>query len=280
MKKKIQTILEDRIDATKKLAKEFGLDIKVKNYQTYVEATNQIANIMGRNDIKEITKWSFKGLEAFVNSGKQHYVFGKQFYKALIESSKRTDLSKIPASFLINKEFDAYQVSLPDESFSAIIQFNHDEMVDEFNFILYFYHDVRWAIHNNEDDFFFYCFKPSKGQSCKEVIDSYFDEVNYVAEHKDKMKGILYEMFSSFVNVMLYLNNGQPDLREEKNLATNKYSRIQKGIKTKLPYTTVGFSFKKETLVNGFFRWQPYGPNNSLRRYQFIEGFPRGGNKG
>ena len=60
--------------------------------------------------------------------------------------------------------------------------------------------------------------------------------------------------------MILYINTGEPDLTEFKPKKI-KSSIIRKAIKKKndkeeKPYIIVGFNFKKQTLVPGFFRWQ------------------------
>jgi len=271
MKNEINTVLEDRIESIAEISQYLKLGT-AHDFNSYEKILNSIINKINYTDRNTIT-WSLKGLRLFVEAGSKNYVLGKDFYKALIKSSEKTDLSKIPVRFLLGDA--AYQVTIPYKPYNMVIHFNVGE--EELNIVIFIYYDYKWAIKNNKDDFQFFCFKTSKNESCKDMIDNYFKNIKYSSGNKEELDSVLNNMFKSVVNIMLYLNNGKPDLREERNLPTyNKKQKLKNGIKTLKPYITVGYSFKKETLVNGFFRWQPYGPNNSLRRYQFIEGFKRG----
>jgi hypothetical protein len=90
------------------------------------------------------------------------------------------------------------------------------------------------------------------------------------------------------VKCVLYINSGDPDLREYK--APKPPSKIKKARKfykdhenqSLVDMTLVGYNFKKEilyntdeTIVRGFFRWQHYGPQNSLLKYIWIDEHPR-----
>ena len=84
---------------------------------------------------------------------------------------------------------------------------------------------------------------------------------------------------------IMYVNSGDPDIRHMKGSSSKGIDfsgkkRTQKLRKYKdtnfISYTSVGWDFKKGWYVSGYWRNQPYGVGRSLRRPQYIPGFPKG----
>ena len=118
------------------------------------------------------------------------------------------------------------------------------------------------------------------GDSCEETLNKFIDGATNISGDITELRADLKSQFNELVNMMLYINSGNPDVREF-NTGKTFFERSKKAANKKKnkikPYTVVGFSFKKETFVAPFFRWQAYGPKHSLRRYQLIDGYTKGG---
>lgn len=211
------------------------------------------------------------------NNGK-NYVISNDFYRAMSESCKRLKIDTIPVRECFNSENRTYQVTIPETKTKFILDF-HGDPDDEFNITIFKFVNPHHAIDTGIDDFMFWKMRCKSSDSCEEALDSFMVNANLVAGNIDSVRAEIRDMFNEIINIMLYINCGEPDIREFSPPGTDQpKAKLKKYIRkngTAKPYTSVGFSFKKETLVNSFFRWQPYGPNNSLRRYQLIPGFPR-----
>jgi hypothetical protein len=90
------------------------------------------------------------------------------------------------------------------------------------------------------------------------------------------------------VKCILYIHSGDPDLREYKApLPPNKDKKARRFFKehenqSLVDMFLIGYNHKKEilyskeeTIVREFFRWQHYGPQNSLLKYIWIDEHPR-----
>lgn len=85
-------------------------------------------------------------------------------------------------------------------------------------------------------------------------------------------------------NLLIYLNSGNPDLREFRNTIKYQSPTSQTPVRkdkelTLLPITLVGFGYKKSPMYEKDFWEQPpywghrrYGPGRTLRRYMLIKG--------
>lgn len=230
-----------------------------------------------------------KVLVSHCDSGFPNYQIGKDFYKALQKCSKTTDISKVPSKLCFHQDEATYQISIPDSTVSYLVSFIGDPD-DIFN-ICIFKFDILPTLKGLKDDFRYWRMVGKKDMSCQSMLDIFIRD-NAITDSdisKSELETEIAEIFPLLVNLMLYINSGNPDLRHMKGHSSKgvdftnpskRKGKLKKYMETSFHDSIlVGFSFKKETFVNGFFRWQPHGPQNSLRRLQWIDGFPRGKEK-
>lgn len=87
------------------------------------------------------------------------------------------------------------------------------------------------------------------------------------------------------INLMVYINSGNPDLREFRNKITYRSPASTKPVRSCTDLSAeaiylVGYGWKKETIINydakswereGHFRWQPHGPGLTLRKLIWLD---------
>jgi len=90
------------------------------------------------------------------------------------------------------------------------------------------------------------------------------------------------------MNLLVYLNSGQPDIRSFRNDITCRGGTGSKPVNkdrdlSTLAINLVGYSWKKDRqihkdawYVEPFFRWQRYGVGNSLVKLITVQGHERG----
>jgi hypothetical protein len=196
----------------------------------------------------------------------------KDFWTVMKKASNRIKLDNIPASFIGKSEHSAYQISTPD-GYNLIITFYNQG--DDFNIkICSFNHDIN----ETDKEFAYLMLRGNNSQTCEEMLNDFLSSVD---SNSDPLVKEMVTNFNLIVNAILYINTGQPDVRDQKGHKTKGISFEGKKQGQKIrkykdisfhDSVLVGFNFKKEYYVNGYFRWQPYGPKNSLRRFQWIDG--------
>jgi len=276
---KHQTVYEQQSKAVKNIASQLGVEW-IKGYKNHMQNCLAIGRAMG-HPISNPSSGDYKNaqreqdaINAHFESGQKHYVIAKYFYSVISSGAAKVKLDNMPTELLIGEE-KCFQMSLPNGD-KYIVDFNEIPEGNLFNMTVYGFRDVERCQRDNLDNFFFYIFKMDKKESCQSVLDEHFDRANIESGDREVLSSELSRIFPELVNLILYLNTGKPDLRAFKNLGTyNKTQNIRNGVKSKRPYVVVGYNFKKETYVNPYFRWQPHGSQNSLRRWQLISGSQR-----
>jgi len=123
-----------------------------------------------------------------------------------------------------------------------------------------------------------------ENQKVSEAILDSADQLEESHKLTQKGKGVI----KYITNIILYLNSGDPDLRELKkpNIPKNtknikKFHKKNKQ-KTLLDIIDVGFNYMKgiiyrvsATVVRGHFRWQPFGPGREQIKLIWINEHPR-----
>lgn len=99
-----------------------------------------------------------------------------------------------------------------------------------------------------------------------------------------KQRGEYYDHFHAIFNALVYIANPQENMDEDINIFRGKAKKIatQKKIYTPKKFILLGKNFKMpkeyrcgEVGVTGHWRWQPYGPQNSLLKRIFIKPYIR-----
>lgn len=265
------TVLEERISALKLL----GLR-GINDLNSYLLELETFSNKHVEYDLYNEERMA---IEQHAKNNYKHYVLAKDFYSIMSSSCKNLKLDNMPSGLCFNDENRCYQVTIPNRDDKFIIYFHGKK--DLFNIFVYQFKNPVKCLVKNENDMNFWILKGGDNITCQDMLDIFYRDAVVVGKDSNKkiLMNDLSDIFNELVNIMLYINSGKPDLREYLPRKI-KSSIISRSIKNKdnfqkTPYTVVGFSFKKEIYVNPFFRWQPYGPNNSLRRYQLIDGYPR-----
>ena len=136
----------------------------------------------------------------------------------------------------------------------------------------------------NDTDYTYWVMRSNKNWSCKDMLDFWLDHCKLEGGEysRTEMLNQLMEIFTELVQLTLYVNSGQPDLREFAEFVRKPFkSKKSMGRTPKekdgsiYKYIIVGFNYKKEYTVGDYFKMQHYGPKNSLRRYQLVKGSNR-----
>ena len=99
-----------------------------------------------------------------------------------------------------------------------------------------------------------------------------------------------HEMINYIAKCLLYIESGEPDLKNDGVMSVSKNLKKQKSMAKKdlypFPLVRVGYGFHHReyhvgsTMVRGFFRWQSYSPQHSKVKLIWIDEHPRHYNKG
>jgi hypothetical protein len=174
-----------------------------------------------------------------------------------INKEARVTLDKIFDGALLEGE----EVITSRQLLIALLPYNKDGTLDEYGLPKFYRIDFK------------------EGSDIKEEISKYLDQFD----------GKNQELFSYIVNAMIYINSGNPDLREYKapkkpeNFKQRERQWVkQNKDKVMVDMTLLGFSYKKATIfgmekttVSGHFRWQPYDVGLSKVKLIWIESYEK-----
>lgn len=251
---------------------------KIDPLMSYPAFLDMYSNVPRPNESKTQVHYESRAYTQHEKYGGLEYQIGKDFYKAMRHSASRLDLSKIPTKLLASESV-CYQVTLPEaEAPIHIIEILVSENGD-FNLFInqfFFYENI------DDNKFSYYVLRGNKQQTCEELLEGFRDSQNLQSQG---LTLSFKEIFKLLINLILYINSGQPDLRHlkgasKKGIEFKGKKRAQKIRKyhdvSFHDSILVGFNFKKETLVNGHFRWQPHGKGRQQVKLIWIDAFTKG----
>jgi len=252
------------------------------------------ANIVKKNLMEDV-QHDLYTYNTFIRDGKKNYKISKEFSEALADAS-----------------LDVSCKYIPSENISYNIQFHKDIVLTSmFGTDKEAYRNCYVTIEDCKSE---YDIKKGYLKRVMLVFPIYIDGVDYISTYdyinlvfKDDKQKVSEAILASadqlkdqqlteegkgvikyITNVILYLNSGDPDLRELKKpnipKVTKNISKFKKKNKYKslLDIIEVGFNYMKginyrvsATMVRGHFRWQPYGSGMSMVKLIWIEEHPR-----
>lgn len=277
------------IDEFKALSVNFVNRLVEDNKMTPMEASMTLKSLM------EDVKHDIYTYTTYIRDGKKNYRISKDFSKALADASLDISCKYIP------KKNISYNIQFHKDIILKSI-FGEDNIA---------YRNCYVAIEDCTSEY-----DKKKGylkrvmlvfpiyQDGTEYISTY-DYINLVFEDDNQKVSEAIQNSANLLdsqkltqdgrgvikyitNIVLYLNSGDPDLRELKKpnipKLTKNIKKFEKKNKHKplLDVIEVGYNYMKGinysvsgTVVRGHFRWQPYGSNREQVKLIWIEEHPR-----
>ena len=228
--------------------------------------------------------------ERFIRDGKKTYIIAKDFSEALAEASLDISCRYIPTDaisyniqfhkdYVLSSLFDSENVFYRNCYVSIeACDTEYDKKkgyLKRIRLVFPIYQEGN--LYNSTYDYINLVFREDK----QKVRDAILESSKKAKDYKMSEKGI--RVIQYIVNVILYINSGDPDLRY---LNKPKIPKITKNVhkfhkknkhKPLLDIIKVGFNYLKgikynvsSTVVRGHFRWQPHGEGRGLIKLIWI----------
>lgn len=274
----MKLIYEQYLNEFSKIAPGLNPFGNLKDLLEFKHTLSVVLNDGKKSELDEQYEHALIMLEAH---GSKNYVLSENFFNAIYSVNARSNIDKILVDALYPNEDQPkyYQLSTPkNHTVNYIIGFG-PMIGDEFNIFLYRF-DIRdLKIMKEQDyegynDFSYYIFRAKKGMTCQEL----FELQSTCNTNVNQTQEIFEREYNLWVNLLLYINSGTPDLRylkakKKPTFNPKKRNKVKKYNDVSFhDAILVGFNWKKEILVPPHFQGYWCGKGRTQYKVKFKTG--------